>query len=104
MRRVVFLVLFGVLLGALLTGIAGALPGSRDPDALTWLGTVATVAALVVAVGIYRVQQTQSDVAHQELLDALKAQDEILQDLTDTRYDAVERAGGTGERRRRPHR
>ena len=29
-------------------------------------------------------QQTQSDVAHQELLDALKAQDEILQDLTDT--------------------
>jgi hypothetical protein len=39
---------------------------------------------LVVAVGIHRVQQTQSDVAHQELLDALKAQDEILQDLTDT--------------------
>jgi hypothetical protein len=30
------------------------------------------------------VQQTQSDVAHQELLDALKAQDEILQDLADT--------------------
>lgn len=84
MRRVVLLVLFGVLLGALLTGVAGALPGSPDLDALTWLGTVATVAALVVAVGIYRVQQTQSDVAHQELLDALKAQDEILQDLTDT--------------------
>jgi hypothetical protein len=82
-RRVVFLVLFGVLLGALLTGIAGALPGSHDPDALTWLGTVATVAALVVAVGIYRVQQQQNDVAHQELLEALKAQDEILQDLAD---------------------
>lgn len=84
MRRVVLLVVFGLLLGALLTGVAGALPGSPDLNALTWLGTVSTVAALVVAVGIYRVQQTQSDVAHQELLDALKAQDEILQDLTDT--------------------
>src|SRR6202044_2681759 len=83
-RRVVLLVLFGVLLGVLLTGIAGTLPGSHGLDALTWLGTVSTVAALVVAVGIYRVQQTQSDVAHQELLDALKAQDEIQQDLTDT--------------------
>ncbi len=84
MQRVVLLVLFGLLLGAALTGIAGALPGSHEPDALTWLGSVSTVAALVVAVGIYRVQQTQSDAAHQELLDALKAQDEILQDLTDT--------------------
>jgi hypothetical protein len=83
MRRVVFLVMFGLLLGALLTGLAGALPGSQDLNALTWLATVATVAALVVAVGIYQVQQSQSDVAHQELLDALKAQDEILQDLAD---------------------
>jgi hypothetical protein len=84
MRRVVLLVLFGLALGVLLTGIAGALPGSHGLDALTWLGTVSTVAALVVAVGIFRVQQTQSDAAHQELLDALKAQDEILQDLTET--------------------
>jgi hypothetical protein len=83
-RRVVLLVLSGLLLGAALTGIAGALSGSHEPDALTWLGSVSTVAALVVAVGIFRVQQTQSDAAHQELLDALKAQDEILQDLTDT--------------------
>jgi hypothetical protein len=83
-RRVVLLVVSGLVLGALLTGIAGALPGSQDLNALTWLGTVSTVAALVVAVGIYRVQQERSDVAHQELLDALKAQDEILQDLTDT--------------------
>ena len=45
---------------------------------------MSTVAALVVAVGIYRVQQAQSDAAHQELLDPLKAQDEILQDLADT--------------------
>ena len=84
MRRVVLLVVSGLLLGAVLTGIAGALPGSQDLSALTWLGTVSTVAALVVAVGIFRVQQEQSDAAHQELLDALKAQDEILQDLTDT--------------------
>ncbi len=83
MRRVVLLVLSGLVLGALLTGLAGALPGSQDLNALTWLGTVATVAALVVAVGIYRVQQSQSDLAHQELLDALKAQDGILQDLAD---------------------
>jgi hypothetical protein len=81
-RRVVLLVAFGLLLGAVLTGLAGALPGSPGLNALTWLGTVSTVAALVVAVGIYRVQQTQSDAAHQELLDALKAQDEILQDLS----------------------
>jgi hypothetical protein len=83
-RRVVLLVVSGLLLGAALTGGAGALPGSQDLNALTWLGTVSTVAALVVAVGIYRVQQAQSDVAHQELLDALKAQDEILENLADT--------------------
>ena len=89
MKRVVLLVAGGLLLGALLTGAVGALPGSQDLNALSWLGTVATVAALVVAVGIYRVQQTQSDAAHQELLDALKAQDEILNDLAD--------AGPTGQ-------
>ena len=83
MRRVVLLVLFGLSLGGMLTGIAGALPGSQDLNALNWLATVATIAALVVAVGIYQVQQSQSDTAHRELLDALKAQDEILQDLAD---------------------
>jgi hypothetical protein len=98
MRRVVLLVLFGLLLGALLTGVAGALPGSQDLNALNWLATVATVAALVVAVGIYRVQQSQSDIAHQELLDALKAQDEILQDLADvTAGDDSEEPEGPGE-------
>ena len=66
-QRVVLLVVFGLLLGAVLTGIAGALPGSHDVNALTWLGSVSTVAALVVAVGIYRVQQTQSDVARSRL-------------------------------------
>ena len=29
--------LFGVLLGAVFTGVAGALPGSQDLTALTWL-------------------------------------------------------------------
>jgi len=94
-RRVVLLVVSGLLLGAVLTGLAGALPGSQDLNALTWLGTVSTVAALVVAVGIYRVQQEQSDVAHQELLDALKAQDEILQDLTDTAQPTTDTAQPT---------
>jgi hypothetical protein len=93
-RRVVVLVLSGLLLGVLLTGVAGALPGSQDLNALTWLATVSTVAALVVAVRIYRVQQAQSDVAHQELLDALKAQDEILQDLADTTPPSVSPALG----------
>jgi hypothetical protein len=83
MRRVVVLVVGGLVLGALLTGAVGALPGSQDLTPLGWLGTVSTVAALVVAVGIYHVQQVQSDAAHQELLDLLTAQDEILQDLAE---------------------
>ena len=89
MRRVVLLVVSGVLLGVALTAAAGALPGSQGLNALSWLATVSTVAALVVAVGIYRVQQTQSDLAHQELLDALGAQDEILRDLADTTPPSV---------------
>jgi hypothetical protein len=46
---------------------------------LTWLGTVATVAALLVALGIYRLQYREQDEAHTELLDRLDGQDELLQ-------------------------
>jgi hypothetical protein len=96
-RRVVLLVVSGLALGAVLTGLAGALPGSQDLNALTWLASVSTVAALVVAVGIYHVQQGQSDAAHQELLDALKAQDEILQDLADATPPAEAPAPASAE-------
>lgn len=54
---------------------------------------MATAAALVVAVGIYRVPQAQSDAAHQELLDALKVQDRILQDLAEATPPTVEPTG-----------
>ena len=64
-----------------MTASAGALPGSQGLNALTWLGTVATVAALIVAVGIYRVQRRDQNRAHGELLGAIRAQDQILADF-----------------------
>ena len=39
-QRVVLLVVFGLLLGAVLTGIDSELPGSHYLNALTWLGSV----------------------------------------------------------------
>jgi Na+/H+-dicarboxylate symporter len=44
-----------IALGAALTGIVGTV-GSESLSALDWLATTATVGALVVAVGIYRLQ------------------------------------------------
>ncbi len=81
MRSVVVLVLIAVVVGALLTGAAGAAPGSQGLNSLTWLGTTATVAALIVAIGIYRVQRRDQDVAHQELLEAVRASDQLIADL-----------------------
>ncbi len=48
--------------GVVLTGLAGAWPGSQGLNPLTWLGTVATVAALLVALGIldFRDERTTS--------------------------------------------
>ncbi|HWH19761.1 MAG TPA: hypothetical protein VN671_04450 [Solirubrobacterales bacterium] len=63
--------------GAALTGIAGAIDGG-NPSALEWVGSTAGVAALVVAVGIYRLQEISGNEAHAELMAQIEAQGELL--------------------------
>lgn len=72
------LLALGVSIGILLTAGAGVMPGSQGLNALTWVGTTATVTALVVAVGIYVAQYRQATGAHAELLAALAGQDELI--------------------------
>jgi hypothetical protein len=67
--------------GAVLTAIADLIPGSENLSAVEWLGTTAGVAALVVAVGIYRLQEKSGNQAHAELMDQLEAQNELLNDF-----------------------
>ena len=55
---VVRIVLLAVAVGVALMGFAGPLPGSQGLNALSWFGTVATIAAFIVAIGIYRVQRS----------------------------------------------
>src|SRR4051794_19135870 len=81
MRRVVLLVIAALGAAAILTGLAGSARGSQGLNELTWLGTVASVAALIVAIGIYRVQNEHQGAAQSELLDRLDAQDELLADF-----------------------
>jgi hypothetical protein len=64
--------------GAVLTAIADVIPGSEKLSAVEWLGTTVGVAALVVAVGIYRLQERSGNEAHAELMDQLEAQNELL--------------------------
>lgn len=71
----------GLLIGATATGLTGALGGDQGLTALGWVATVATVAALVVAIGVYRLQEASSGIAHKELLDAFDAQGELLANL-----------------------
>jgi hypothetical protein len=105
-RSVGKLVLAGLLVGAALTALTSVV-SHHHGDALTWLGTVATVCALVVAIGIYAVQRRDQDIARQELLDRLDAQDQLLgdlaqqepaqpgdDDLSDTQRGEVERIYG----------
>ena len=68
--------------GAALTGIVAAV-GSEHLTALDWLGTTATVAAVVIAVGIYRLQERSGNEAHQELMEQLEAQGELLNDYAE---------------------
>jgi hypothetical protein len=71
--------LFGAIVtGATLTAIATVIPGSPNLSAVDWLGTTATVAALVVAVMIYRLQEKSSSEAHAEMMDQLEVQNELL--------------------------
>jgi hypothetical protein len=66
--------------GAVLTAIADLIPGSGKLSAIEWLGTTAGVAALIVAVMIYRLQERSGNEAHAELMDQLEAQNELLND------------------------
>jgi hypothetical protein len=70
-----------VALGAILTGIADLISGGEKLSAIEWLGTTVGVAALVIAVGIYRLQERSGNEAHSELMDQLEAQNELLSDF-----------------------
>jgi hypothetical protein len=75
-----WLLVAAVALGAALTALAGAIDGEA-PTALEWLGSTAGVAALVIAVGIYRLQERSGNEAHTELMDQLEAQNELLNEF-----------------------
>jgi hypothetical protein len=75
-----WLLLAAVAGGAALTGIAGAIDG-ENPSALEWLGSTAGVAALVIAVGIYRLQEKSGNEAHAELMGQIQAQGELLNEF-----------------------
>lgn len=66
--------------GAALTGIAGAID-SEHLTALDWIATTATIAALVIAVGIYRLQEKSGNEAHAELMGQIEAQGELLNEF-----------------------
>lgn len=106
-------VLIRRLLVALIAGsvvTAGSFLISGDPwDALTAAGLTATVAALVMALFIYLLQQETQGAAHAELLEQLQAQGEIIegfsqqvgaqsgtQALTPDQRAAVEKKFGAG--------
>ncbi len=76
--------------GAIVTALADLIPGSEKLSAVGWLGTTAGVAALIVAVMIYRLQERSGSEAHAELMDQLEAQNELLNDY-------AKRAAESGE-------
>jgi hypothetical protein len=76
--------------GAVLTAIADLVSGGEHLSAVEWLGTTVGVAALVVAVGIYRLQERSGNEAHAELMDQLEAQNEILNDFAKRAKDQDE--------------
>lgn len=84
-----WLLVGAIACGAALTGIAEVISGSRL-SAVEWLGTTVGVAALVVAVGIYRLQERSGNEAHTELMDQLEAQNEILNDFAKRAADGEE--------------
>jgi hypothetical protein len=75
-----WLLVAAIITGAALTGIAG-LVTSEHLSALDWLATTATVAALVITVGIYRLQEKSSNEAHAELMGQIQAQGELLNEF-----------------------
>src|ERR1700744_5479144 len=75
-----WLLVAAIITGGALTGIAG-LVTSENLTALDWLATTATVAALVITVGIYRLQERSSNEAHAELMGQIEAQGELLNEF-----------------------
>jgi hypothetical protein len=76
-----YLLLAALVTGAALTAIADLIPGSPKLSAIDWLGATVGVAALFVAVGIYRLQEKSGNEAHAELMDQLEAQNELLNEF-----------------------
>jgi hypothetical protein len=79
-----------VAAGAVLTALADLVSGGDHLSAIEWLGTTVGVAALVVAVGIYRLQERSGNEAHAELMDQLEAQNELLNDFAKREAEAAE--------------
>lgn len=75
-----WLLVAAIATGTALTAIAG-LVSSEHLTALDWLATTATVAALVITVGIYRLQERSSNEAHAELMGQIEAQGELLNEF-----------------------
>jgi hypothetical protein len=76
-----WLLVAAIALGAVLTALADLVSGGEHLSAVEWLGTTVGVAALVIAVGIYRLQERSGNEAHAELMDQLEAQNELLNDF-----------------------
>jgi hypothetical protein len=76
-----WLLVAAIATGLVLTAIADLVSGGEHLSAIEWLGTTVGVAALVVAVGIYRLQERSGNEAHAELMDQLEAQNELLNDF-----------------------
>jgi hypothetical protein len=76
--------------GVVLTAIADLISGSEKLSAVEWLGGTVGVAALVVAVGIYRLQERSGNEAHSELMDQLEAQNELLNEFAKRAADKDE--------------
>ena len=75
-----WLLVAAIAAGAALTGVASAI-SSEHLTALDWLATTATVAALVITVGIYRLQEKSGNEAHAELMGQIEAQGELLNEF-----------------------
>jgi hypothetical protein len=75
-----WLLVAAIVAGAALTGIASVV-SSEHLTALDWLATTATVAALVITVGIYRLQEKSSSEAHAEMMGQIEAQGELLNEF-----------------------
>jgi hypothetical protein len=85
-----WLLVAAIATGAVLTAIADLIPGSSKLSAVDWLGATVGVAALVVTVGIYRLQERSGSEAHAELMDQLEAQNELLGEFAKRAVDKDE--------------